>query len=102
MNKRMLAYLSTTLMTAFLALAAPGVPSATGKIHGIVTDPSGAVIAGASVAVSDGRTVETVTTDPTGQYTVAGLTPGHYRVKVRFAGFSPFEKTGLVLSADYE
>ena len=103
MNKRMLISLSTILLAGFLVVAAPMTPSpAKGAIHGVVTDPSGAVIAGASVAITDGRTLETVATDETGQYTVSGLMPGHYRVSVRSAGFSPFEKSGLVLSAGYE
>src|SRR5690348_1139186 len=104
MNKRMLIFLSTTLTITFLALAAPGATPSTAKgtIHGIVTDPSGAAIPGAAVMVSDGQTVETVSTDETGQYTLAGLVPGHYHVHIRSAGFSPFKRSGLVLSAGYE
>ena len=104
MNKRMLTYLTATVMAAFLSLAAPVAQSTAtkGTIRGIVTDPSGAAIPGASVTISDGRTVETVFTGQTGQYTVPGLTPGHYGVRVRAAGFSTFERSGLLLSAGYE
>jgi hypothetical protein len=100
----MLAYLSTAVIGAFLTLAAAGVHSSTtkGTIHGIVTDPSGAAIPGATVMVTDGRTLETVSTDGTGQYTLSGLVPGHYQVRIQSAGFSAYERSGLVLSAGYE
>jgi uncharacterized surface anchored protein len=71
-------------------------------LHGIVTDPSGAVIPGASVIVSSGEYVQTVSTDETGQYTISGLAPGHYRVHIHSAGFSIFGSSGLVLSPGYE
>jgi carboxypeptidase family protein len=104
MKIRMLVYLTAAVLVAFLALSAPGAQSGTakGSLHGIVTDPSGAAIPGASVFVSDGHGEEEVATNETGQYTVPGLAPGHYRVQIHSAGFSAFEKSGLVISAGYE
>ena len=71
-------------------------------IHGYVTDPSGAVIPGAMVTVTNGPSSRTVSTDDSGQYTVAGLAPGHYHVRVRFGGFAPFDKNNFVVSAGHE
>jgi hypothetical protein len=104
MNNRAIIYLAAALMAAFLAQSAPRAHSLVenGTLHGIVTDPSGAVIPGAAVIVSSGDSVQSVFTDETGQYTVAGLAPGHYRVHIHSAGFSIFGRSGLVLSAGYE
>ena len=97
-------FLTTAIVMALAAFSALGAQPATtrGTIHGIVTDPSGAAVPGASVIISAGRTVRTVSTDESGTYTVGGLVPGHYRVLIHSAGFSQFEKSGLVLSAGYE
>ena len=76
--------------------------TAKGTLHGIVTDPSGAAIPAASVIVAGANFVRTLSTDETGQYTIAGLPPGHYSVQVHAAGFAPQEKSGFVLSAGYE
>jgi Carboxypeptidase regulatory-like domain len=103
MKIRMLVYLTAAVLMAFLALSAPGAQSATtrGALHGIVTDPSGAAIPGASVIISGCHGMEELSTDETGQYSVSGLAPGHYRVQIHSAGFSPFERSGLVISAGY-
>ena len=104
MNNRAIFCLSAALLVALLAQSAlrahSPAPSAT--LHGMVTDPSGAVIPGASVIVSSGDSVHTVSTDETGQYTVSGLAPGHYRVHVHSSGFSIFGSSGLVLAPGYE
>ena len=104
MNNRAIIFVAAGLMAAFLAHSAPRAHSSTanGTLHGIVTDPSGAVIPGASVIVSSGDFVQSVSTDETGQYTVAGLAPGHYRVHIHSSGFSIFGRAGLLLSAGYE
>jgi hypothetical protein len=104
MKNRAIIGLAVALTAAFLAQSAPRAHSsmANGTLHGVVTDPSGAAIPGASVIVSSGEYVQTVSTDETGQYTVPGLSPGHYRVQIHSAGFSMFGGSGLVLSPGYE
>jgi hypothetical protein len=92
------------IMMIFLAATAMFAQSSTAKgtLHGIVTDPSGAAIPAASVIVSGANLVRTISTDETGEYTIAGLQPGHYSMQVHAAGFAPLEKSGFVLSAGYE
>jgi hypothetical protein len=104
MQKRMMPFLAMGILAAGLVSLAPGaqVASPRGVLHGIVTDPSGAVIPEAVVMVSSERTSETVVTDETGQYAVAGLTPDHYRVQVHAPGFAPFSKSGFVVSAGHQ
>ena len=73
-----------------------------GTITGIVTDPSGAVVAGAKVTIAnvDTNGVREFQTDPSGTYNVPSLPPGHYVVKVEASGFSTQQGTPLTLAAD--
>ncbi len=66
-----------------------GAQTTTGSIVGTVTDPSGAVIGGASVTITNmgtGIAVKT-TTDSGGNYVVTPLQVGRYSVTVEAAGF---------------
>jgi len=60
-------------------------------ISGVVTDPTGAVIPGATVTVTGASGTKTVTSNNTGHYVVSGLAPGTYKLKVTMANFAPFE-----------
>lgn len=73
-----------------------------GTITGIVTDPSGAVVANAKVTIAnvDTNGVREFQTDPSGTYNVPSLPPGHYIVKVEASGFSTQQGTPLTLAAD--
>ena len=65
----------------------------TGALTGTVTDPSGGVIAGATVTVTNlgtGQT-RTTTTDANGSYKFSLLPPGNYSVKFSAAGFKTAE-----------
>jgi hypothetical protein len=65
-----------------------------GHLSGAVTDPSGAVIAGANVKLMDenGLVVSQTTTDSAGNYSFSSLSPGNYRVQTERLGF----KTNLM------
>ena len=70
--------------------------STTGKLSGVVTDPTGAVIPGATIHVErhgslDSR-IPNVTSDAVGAYTMT-LPPGAYDVMVAADGFDPFVST---------
>jgi Carboxypeptidase regulatory-like domain len=101
MQKRMIPVLAAALMVAGLFQSAPAASMAPlrGTLHGIVTDPSGAVVPGASVVVSNYHFTESVSTNETGQFAVSGLLPGRYRIQVRAAGFSTFTRAGFVIAA---
>lgn len=70
-----------------------------GSITGQVTDPSGAVLANATVTVTDTDTgaVAHVTTTSAGFYTAPGLLPGNYSVTVTAPGFRTFVRAGIGL-----
>ena len=63
--------------------------SPTGSIEGTITDQNGAVVAGATVTITEkntGRTV-TLTTNSAGTFEARALLPGQYNVKIEQAGF---------------
>ena len=75
-----------------LAVSAAFAQNDRGTITGTVTDPSGAVIAGAKVSaenVDTHSTIETVTTG-TGNYTLASIPAGTWNVAVEAPGFKKF------------
>ena len=76
--------------------------SITGSISGVVTDPSGAVVSGASVVAIDTQTGvrTTVTSDTKGFYSFSSLPVGTYDVEVTQPGFRTFSKMGLVIDAN--
>ena len=70
-------------------------------VSGTVQDPSGAVIPGAQVTLTNEATSDTrqVTSNATGFFAFPALVPGTYSVKATMKGFVPKEITGIVLHA---
>src|SRR6185437_7736280 len=64
---------------------------ASGDIRGTVTDPSGAIVSGANVTVTDvAKGIKhNATTDSGGEFHVVGLLPATYSVSVAKSGFQP-------------
>ena len=71
-------------------------------ISGIVTDPSGAVVPGATIAAKavDTGIVTTRQTNAEGFYAFLDLQPGRYTVEVHQTGFEAFVQTGILLDVD--
>jgi len=63
--------------------------AATGALKGVVADPSGSVVSGASVKVTSYATGQerTVVTQSNGSYLVPYLEPGNYKLEVSARGF---------------
>ena len=103
MNKKIL---STALMLAFFLFFGFNVVLAqeiTGDIRGLVRDPSGAVVAGATVKVINtdrNETIRTLTTGSDGSYVAPYLPVGHYDVVVQASGFNEFVGTGITLNVN--
>ncbi len=73
-----------------------------GSISGMVTDPSGAVVPEAIVAV---RNVETgiersTVTNREGFYAFTTLPSGDYNIEINHPGFEPYQRTGLIIGAN--
>ena len=82
-------------------VAATAAPAATATLRGHISDPTGALIPGVTIAIttSAGTAVNTATADSGGAYVVTGLAPGGYIVGASFAGFAPFTSPAIQLSA---
>jgi hypothetical protein len=76
--------------------------SIAGSISGLVTDSSGAVIAGTKVIATDTQTgvQTTVITDAKGFYSLPALPVGTYDLQVSQIGFKTYTETGLVINAN--
>jgi hypothetical protein len=78
-----------------------------GIVHGRVTDPSGAVLPGATVTVIDEatRATRTATSDANGDYVVRGVAPGRLTLTAEAVGFRREETHGVtfdrVIRADF-
>src|ERR1700730_8613291 len=89
------------LFKFLLLAAAASAQSERGAITGLVTDTSGAVVAGASVEIVSRATniVVRVTSTTAGEYNAANLSPGDYKVQVSASGFKRFSQENVTLTA---
>src|SRR5215469_4725421 len=92
MNRKLRSLLGFLLLTVFSAVFALG-QAETGQVNGTVTDPSGAVVSGAKVTLTNNGTGQTRTaqTSANGSYAFTNLQPGNYTVTVEGSGFSPYK-----------
>ncbi|MFC6646898.1 carboxypeptidase regulatory-like domain-containing protein [Granulicella cerasi] len=73
-----------------------------GSIYGVVTDPTGAAVAHASVVVTDVHTnvKQTRETSSKGEYLFPTIFPGDYAVEVQAPGFKTQTQTGVTVQAN--
>ncbi len=81
-----------------------GQASYTAQVRGAVSDQSGALVANATVTITnDGTNIEqTVHSDEHGQYFFSGLRPSVYTIKAQGTGFRIAEKKNIVLQVDQQ
>ena len=102
---RTLARLSLAVLAALATAAAhPALAAepAGGTLRGVVTDPSGAAVGQAQVAVSMAGAKRTVRTDARGAWSLPALRPGTYLVVVTRTGFAPFTQSGVAVAEGAE
>src|ERR1043165_4993343 len=91
--------LASGLLTSILfATVAFSQGSQTGGLTGVVTDPQGAVVAGATVNVineSTGKAERATTTGGDGGYAATLLPPGAYRVEITASNFKQASISGV-------
>ncbi|MGO8720877.1 MAG: carboxypeptidase regulatory-like domain-containing protein [Acidobacteriaceae bacterium] len=100
MKKKILtAILAATATVFFLLPPASRAQQATTSLNGVVTDPSGGVLPGATVTITREATgqVLTTTTNARGEYQFSQLNPGTWTVTVRATGFARQSKVGNLL-----
>src|SRR5437016_4006301 len=93
--------MAVTLIMLRSATVWAQVPS---SIAGVVKDPTGAVMPGATVEASSPALIEnarTVVTDAQGQYRIVDLRPGIYTVTFTLAGFTTVKREGLELTSGF-
>jgi hypothetical protein len=89
------------LLPLFFVLACVGLyAQANSELTGVVTDQTGAVVAGAKIVLTDpatGTSKDTVS-GATGLYNIPGLNPGSFNLKVTAKGFQAFATSGIVIN----
>src|SRR5471032_2944848 len=90
------------LTTALLAFQAVVWAGTTGSISGTLTDPSGSVIPGVKLIVTDtAKGIRTKTmTDAKGDYSFPSLPVGRYDLNMEAQSFKPQNRTGLIIDID--
>lgn len=93
--------LAVTLASAVASYGQAAAAPATASLHGHITDPTGALIPGAAVIVTNnaGAVAGSAQADKSGTYEIHDLAPGTYTVSVTFDGFAPFQSQPLAVTA---
>ena len=94
----------TAILVLLLGVSVHGQSTYTGQISGEVTDPSGAVIAGAKVTLTDVATnvQTTATTDSKGVYVLPNLRPATYTILVEAPNLASVERKDVVLAVSQQ
>jgi len=90
------------LMVVMLAGVSTWAQQITGSIRGPVTDPSGAVVQGATVSAKQIETgfTRTATTGRDGEYVLLELPVGHYQLQVEAKSFQKYVQEGITLNVN--
>jgi len=100
-GRRPFGVLHTLAVLLFILATSAGYAqlAGTGTIQGLVTDPTGSVIPGATVTLTEEATqvAQTIHTDQSGVYVFPNIKIGTYTVSVTSPGFQTYTKTHNVL-----
>jgi hypothetical protein len=104
MRQARIATLHACCLLAVLVFFAPRIAAQGlfGTVSGVVTDPSGAVVPGATVKVTNVNTnvVTTLTTNNVGAYNATSLNPGTYNVQAEAQGFKTAVVSNIALGVN--
>ena len=94
--QRLLSFAGTLFLAAVTCVCGFG-QTLTGSVTGIISDPSGARVAGARVSIRDLSTneIRATTADSSGSYGITSLTPGIYEVTAEVTGFQRATETNV-------
>jgi len=89
------------LMVLLLLAGAVWAQVSRGSITGIVTDPTGAVVPGVAIVITNIETGVTnkFKTNESGMYTVPLLEEANYQLSAQKAGFKRYERTGILVQS---
>ncbi len=96
---RRIPLLLVALACSTLALSPAFAQNITGSLSGTVVDPTGAVVVGADVTITNeaSRDVRRTKSNADGYFAFAAVPPASYTVTIETAGFSKYEQKGVVL-----
>ncbi len=102
MNRVRFSFASVFLIAISFCVSAGlafGQAVAGGSVAGVVTDPTGAVVANATVTMTETerQVTHTAVTDTAGHYSFTELPVGPYRLDVKATGFKEYVQTGIEL-----
>jgi hypothetical protein len=102
MRRNLPRYLFVCCLTGILSLSSALGQTVTGSITGVVTDPSGAVVVGATVTAANTATgvQTTAQTNGVGNYTIRFLPIGVYTLTVEANGFAQQKIDAITLEID--
>ena len=94
--------LGCVLAVAIFAGVSGSAQQITGSIRGIVADPSGGIVQGASVNAKQTETglTRSAITDRAGAYILLELPVGHYELQVEAQGFQKYVQQGITLNVN--
>jgi hypothetical protein len=94
-------HILSLLALALMTVSASAQSGSAGTVRGTVTDPSGAVIPGATVHLSNELSgfQRTTTTDATGQFAFPNVPFNPYRLSVSAKGFAPLVRSAEINSS---
>ena len=94
--------LATGLLVLLCVAPVLAQTATTGLVLGKVTDPSGALVVGAEVTLTDTATTRARTqrTNDAGQFTFASVMPGLYTLKVTATGFRAAELKAITVEVN--
>jgi len=97
----MLRVSSAFVLASLLSLPLYAQPPGAGSMHGVARDQQGAVVPGVTVTATSPDAARTyrATTDGAGQYRLADLPPGAYRITAELAGFATVVRPAVVVRA---
>ena len=97
-TRTLVTLLAAAAILCFITPIAQAQTATTGQIVGVVADPTGAVVAGASVTLTNDAGVRRkVQTGGNGRYTFPLLDPGAYRLEVTQSGFASAKVEGIIV-----
>src|SRR5690242_17011441 len=88
------------LCLAWLMLAGSLLAQSNGTIKGVVKDPTGAILPGVQVTLTNKatQTTQTAVTSELGSYVFPALPPGQYSLSFELAGFKKLTRESLTLN----
>src|ERR1051325_8737341 len=88
------------LSLALFATSAFAQSTTTGSIEGMVSDPNGAAVKGATVKATSPNLIspQTATTGDDGRYQILNLPPGLYKVNIDAGGFAKYTSADFTVN----